>query len=118
MIDFLANKKVSRGFVTLNHKTGEVSMGIEAPEISPDLMLDYECIRLYSNPGIESNRESLDQELQLEEAFELSKIDAAIVQTKRMIKRKTKVTRKLKSPNIEFTAPPPSPASSQEAEFV
>ena len=75
MADFLSNKKVWKGFAVLSSKRGEVSMGVVcSKDIDPSLMLDFACIKI---PAVDTNRESLDQELKLEDALRMSKLNAS-----------------------------------------
>ena len=67
MADFLTNKSVRRGYVVLRRKESEATMALEVcdNEIDPTVFLEFECIKLSSNPDTDSNREALDQVLKL-----------------------------------------------------
>ena len=121
MADSLTNKSVRRGYAVLRRKESEVTMALEVcdNEINPTV----ECIKLSSNPETDSNREALDQVLKLEDTLGLLKLDADLLQTKRLTKRKPKAW-KVKSKNSYPSPPatppaiPQSPLSEEEAHFV
>lgn len=90
MTGFLTNRKVRQGFVAMNTKTRELTMAVAVSEIDPEVLLDFECVKLPVCDDPDSNQEPLDQEFKLEEALRVS-MDADQVQTKHVKKRKRKV---------------------------
>ena len=133
MADFLTNKKVRKGHVALSIKRSELTMAaVVSNEIDPTALLEYACIKFHGNNDDSSdrNREALDQEFKIEDALRMSMLDADLLQTKRLKKKKTAISRALKTTNspehpqclspLETPPPvfPPSPPSTPEAEFI